>query len=262
MTSQSVPAMAGGAFRLGRTFFGLAAAASGALQLVTGEMVRLFPTAADQGGGSSAWPYLVGVVLIVAGCAIAAGRRTWAGAAVVAGLIVVSLIVESIPRLLGNPWVGHMWTNPLKSVALAAGAGLLVARPTLAGLAMSRRADRVEHLATVSLAVFLFVCGVQHFVYADFVTTLVPSWIPGQRFWTHLTGVALMAGGAGLLVPRTAWLAATLSALMVFLWVFVFHIPRAVTGPEHAHETAGVFEALAVSGVALMLAGLRSNAEK
>jgi uncharacterized membrane protein len=262
MTSQ--PTTTGlAAFHLGRSFFGVAAAASGALQLVTGELVRLFPTAGDQGGGASPWPYVVGVVLVAAGCAIAAGRRAWAGAAVVAGLIVVSLIVESIPRLLGNPWVGHMWTNPLKSVALAAGAGLLVARPSLLlARPPSAAVERVERLAVISLAVFLFVCGVQHFVYAEFVSLLVPSWIPGQRFWTYLTGVALMAGGAGLLVPRTAWLAASLSALMVFLWVFVLHIPRAVSGPEHAHETAGVFEALAVSGIALMLAGLRSNAAK
>jgi uncharacterized membrane protein YphA (DoxX/SURF4 family) len=261
MSSQPVLAMAGrGAFDLGRVFFGMAAAASGALQLVTGEMVRLFPTTADQ-SDSSAWPYVVGVILIAAGCAIAAGRRVRAGAAVVAGLIVGSLIVESIPRLLGNPWVGYMWTNPLKSVALAAGAGLLIARPALIGFASSRPAP-VERLAVATLAVFLFVCGVQHFVYADFVTALVPSWIPAQRFWTYLTGVALMAGGAGLLVPRTSWLAASLSALMVFLWVLVLHIPRAATGPEHAHETAGAFEALAVSGIALMLAGLRSNGSR
>jgi uncharacterized membrane protein len=202
----------------------------------------------------------VGVVLIAAGCAIAAGRRVRLGASVVAGLIVVSLSVESIPRLFGNPWVGHMWTNPLKSVALAAGAALLVATPT--GTSTTPRAERVERVAVVSLAVFLFVCGVQHFVYADFVATLVPAWIPGQRFWTHLTGVALLAGGAGLLAPRTAWLAAAASALMIFLWVLVLHIPRAVTGPGHADETAGVFEALAVSGIALMIAGLRRDAAK
>ncbi len=91
----------------------------------------------------------------------------------------------------------------------------------------------------------------QHVVYADFVTTLVPSWIPGQRTWTYFIGVALIAGGAGTLISGTARSAATLSALMIFLWVLLLHIPRAVAGPNHPAETAGVFEALGLSGVAL-----------
>ncbi len=42
---------------------------------------------------------------------------------------------------------------------------------------------------------------------------------------------------------------------MIFLWVLLLHIPRALAGPNHANETAGVFEALAISGVALIVAG-------
>jgi uncharacterized membrane protein YphA (DoxX/SURF4 family) len=73
-------------------------------------------------------------------------------------------------------------------------------------------------------------------------------------------GVALIAGGVGILVPRTARLAATMSALMIFLWVLLLHIPRAFAGPQHAFETAGIFEALALSGVALLVAGSRPGA--
>jgi hypothetical protein len=44
---------------------------------------------------------------------------------------------------------------------------------------------------------------------------------------------------------------------MIFLWVLLLHIPRALAGPNHANETAGIFEALAISGVALLVAGTR-----
>ena len=111
------------------------------------------------------------------------------------------------------------------------------------------------------LAFFLLVCGVQHFVYARFVAELVPSWIPPQLFWTYLTGVALIAGGAGMLLPRTARLAGAMSALMIFLWVLLLHIPRTIMLPEHAFETAGAFEALALSGVALIVASTRAEAK-
>jgi hypothetical protein len=44
---------------------------------------------------------------------------------------------------------------------------------------------------------------------------------------------------------------------MIFLWVLMLHIPRAIQEPAHAFETAGVLEALALSGVALLVAATR-----
>ena len=241
--------LSGDAFFLGRLFLGVAVAGSGVLQLVTGKLVRLVPAA--EGDPSSALPYLVGVVLLAAGCAIAAGRRARLAAGIVAGLILLSLVLAQVPRLVENPSAFFMWTNPLKGLALAGGLGLLVA---MLARVEGRGSPGLEALAVLFLAVFLFVCGLQHFVYADFVTVLVPSWIPGQRFWAYLTGMALIAGGAGILVPRLARMAATLTAAMIFLWVLLLHIPRSVAGPDRAGETAGVFEAMAISGIALLVA--------
>ena len=44
---------------------------------------------------------------------------------------------------------------------------------------------------------------------------------------------------------------------MIFLWVVMLHIPRAVTATPatRANETTAVFEALAFSGLAFLLAG-------
>jgi len=238
-------------FKLGRCFLGAAAAASGVLQLLTGDFVRLMPKWPDWAPGHAAWAYLTGLVLVVAGLAILSGRRATAAAAVLGAMLVLVLLCWHLPQSLAvpgmeRPWLrGFMWTNPLKTLALAGGAAL-------AG-------GRFRNAAPVLLALFLVVCGLQHFVYSEFVVTLVPSWIPGRRFWTYFTGLALIAGGSGLLVPRTVRLAATLSALMIFLWVLMLHVPRAVTGPERANEAAGAMEALALSGVALLVAASRAG---
>jgi uncharacterized membrane protein YphA (DoxX/SURF4 family) len=249
------------AFSVGRWFFGIAVAGSGALQLVAGDFVRL---AAQEGApaGQSAWPYLIGVVLFATGCMIAAGRLARPAGAVVAGMLLVALVAVQIPRLLDNPWAAFMWIKPLKSVALAGGAGLLAAALPIKGRGAPRATtvERIERVSVLCLAVFLFVCGLQHFVYADFVAALVPSWIPGQRFWALFAGVALMAAGVGLLASRTARLAAFLSAVMIVSWVLLLHIPRAVAGPDRPGETAGVFEALAISGIALLIAARRDRA--
>ena len=60
-----------------------------------------------------------------------------------------------------------------------------------------------------------------------------------------------------MLVPKTARLAALMSGIMMFLWVVLLHIPRALADPGDVGETSGVFEALALSGAAFILADRR-----
>jgi uncharacterized membrane protein len=248
------------ALSLGRIFVGVAATASGVLQLVTGDFVRLVPKLPAWVPANSAWAYLVGVVLVALGLAIVSDRMTRPAASLLGLMMMLVVAFLYAPTLvwsagIDRPYLrGFLWTNPLKSLALVGGAAILAGRPGQDRplVTLVRAFTKLAPLAPWLLSLFLVVCGIQHFVYSDFVTTLVPAWMPEQGFWTYFTGVALMAGGAGLLVPRTARLAASLSALMVFLWVLLLHIPRAVAGPNHPFEAAGVFEALAISGVALL----------
>lgn len=250
---------------LGRYFFGAATVASGVLQLVTGDFVRLVPRLPTWAPGPSIWAYAVGVILVVAGLAILSGRLTRLASATVGTLILVNLVAVYPFHMVADPRIdrpllrGFMWTNPLKSLALVGGAAILAGRfggEWQAISSLGRAFARLAPYGKILLAIFLIVAGMQHFAYANFVKNLVPSWIPpGQLFWTYFCGVALMAGGVGMLVPRTARLAAVMSALMIFLWVLLLHIPRAFAGPNHANETAGVFEALAMSGAALLVAG-------
>jgi uncharacterized membrane protein len=259
-------------FALGRTFLGVATIASGILQLVIGDFVRLVPSLPAWVPAHAALAYLIGVVLIVLGLAIVSGRRVREASSLLVALIVVMVVLLWVPALwaspgIDRPWLrGFMWTNPLKALALVGGAAILAARSPNepSGLApLTRAIGRLEPAGPYLLAAFLVVCGVQHFVYSEFVATLVPPWIPpGQRFWTNFAGVALVAGGVGSLVRTTAPLAASLSALMIVSWVFLVHVPRALAGPNHANETAGVFEALALSGVVLLVAATCGSSRK
>ena len=76
-------------------------------------------------------------------------------------------------------------------------------------------------------------------------------------FWSYFAGVALIAAGLGLLIRHTARLAALLSGVMVFSWFWVIHVPRAFVGIS---DSIAVFEALAVSGIAFVLAGAENPA--
>ena len=112
-------------------------------------------------------------------------------------------------------------------------------------------------LGQFCLAGFLILTGLQHFKFLEFVATLVPAWIPGDALsWSRFAGVALIAGGLGMLFSRTAALAALATGLMIFSWFWIVHLPRV-----HMSVSDGIalFEALGVSGIALVVAGVRAR---
>ena len=265
---------------VGRLFFAWALVGSGLLQLSRQDFVRLVPKLPACVAWPEWWAGVSGAVLVIAGLALALERKRRLAAIVVAALFFLVLLLY-LPGLWSNPSAGFMWTNPCKTLALLGGAILLTVMPEgrnpatgrvdeicdgenpsgLSVVALAKSEGRIPPLSAALFGVFLVVCGVQHFVYADFVVTLVPAWLPGLRFWGHFTGMALIAGGVGVNFRPAARLAATLSGLMIFLWVVLLHIPRAVAGWPEAFEMAGVFEALALSGIAFLLAEISSTRE-
>ena len=75
-------------------------------------------------------------------------------------------------------------------------------------------------------------------------------------FWTYFAGIALIAAGLGIITGILRWLAALMLGIMIFLWVWMLHIPRAMADPRGnlGNEWTSVFEALAFSGIAFLLA--------
>ena len=97
--------------------------------------------------------------------------------------------------------------------------------------------------------------GLDHFFYTEGVSTLVPTWIPGAMFWTYFAGAALVCSGVAILLRIKLKLSALLLSSMIFIWVFVLHIPRAIADPYglQGNEVSSVFEAFGFSGVAYLI---------
>ena len=249
---------------VGRIFFSIAVVASGLLQLLMASFVRLVPPLPEWIPSHSSWARLIGIVLVVTGLALL-GKGRWArrAAAVLGVMIFLDFLFLHLPLAATNPSAGFMWTNPAKALAMLGGVLFLAATLPVEDAdrssALARLLRRLMPLGPLLLSGFMILGGIQHFVYIDFVTKLVPAWIPGPRFWAYFTGVALIAGGVGILVPKTARWAATMSGIMIFLWVVLLHIPRALADLSNTGEASGVFEALAMSGIAFMLADRRKK---
>ena len=156
--------------------------------------------------------------------------------------------------------LGGVWTTTGKALVLSSG---MLAMAVVSVDGEARRAGRLEqpmkagpaflNAARFSLGLFLLLTGIQHFLFTTFVASLIPAWFPGDPVrWTYFAGVALISGGIGLLIPLTARLAALFSGLMVFSWFWIVHIPRTLSSVS---DGIAVFEALAVAGIAFVIAG-------
>lgn len=242
---------------VGRLFFAISMVAFGIQQLATAQFVRVVPPLPAWMPAPAVWAYGVGLLLILAGGALATGVKGREAAVVLGALIVLAIVCLHLPRALAEPGVGFHWTNPCKALALLGGvlivAAMLPAPAAKDSPGLARGFGRLAPLGPLFLATFLILGGIQHFVYGTFVMQLVPAWIPNPRFWVYLTGTALIAGGIGILLPQTRRLAATLVGVMILLWVVMLHIPRALANRQDPGETAAIFEALALSGAAFIL---------
>jgi uncharacterized membrane protein len=247
---------------LGWLFFAIAVLASGIQQLATAGFVRLVPPLPAWIPDPALWARLTGIVLIILGVAIGSGFKARWAAAVLGVMLALLFLFLHLPLALTNPRAGFMWTNPVKALALLGGVIILAGSLPEEDSGLARLFRKLMPLGPLFLGGFLILGGIQHFVYADFVARLVPAWIPGTRFWVYFTGIALIAGGLGILLPKTQRLAATMSGIMIFLWVVLLHVPRALADIYEAGETSGIFEALALSGVAFILADRRRGARE
>jgi len=240
--------------RIGRILFALSVVASGIYQLVTGRFVNLVPV--NPAHLPPAWQaYLFGVILVLIGVGLLVRTTVNAAAISLAVLLLVLFFGFSLRVALAQASMGYVWVDPLMILAILGGVGLAAARRDgSSGSSVDRVFEMAARFAPWALGAFLAYCGALHFPYAKYVAGLIPPWIPGHMFWTYFAAIALIAGGIGVLVPRTARLAATLSGIMLFSWVFLVHIPLAISTHTLGEVSRG-FQALQDSAVAFMLAG-------
>lgn len=110
-------------------------------------------------------------------------------------------------------------------------------------------------VARALLGIPFLLFGAMHFVGGEAMAAFVPSWVPGGGlFWVYATGVALMAGGAGLWTKKLAVPAALGLALLMVTFAVTVHLP--LLGDEAMGKLAmvGFLKDLALAGGLLAFA--------
>lgn len=247
----------------GRIIFAIGIIALGVLQFFAKDFIVGRPPSPGWAAdipGKLAWAYISGCLLIIAGLAII--FKIKAGLAT----IIVGVMILVCSFLLRHIYEMTDWVNAYKSLALSGGAFIVATtfiKKEDADPGNFFTNNSLILIGCIFLAHFLIICGIAHFKFDDFVKDLVPVYFQARYFWTYFAGIALLAGGIGLIFKQTRKWTALLSGLMILLWFFLVHIPRAVGTPDavtpHYGEWMGVCESFIFSGIFFVLAGLSSK---
>lgn len=182
---------------------------------------------------------LLGALLVASAVAAMARPRLAAAQIALLAFPVVDLLVAHLPRLAAAPRDPLIWSGIFQVVGFVAGP-LFLLRP---------KAGRV------ALAAALAVYGIQHFMYASFIASLVPHWIPVPLFWAWATGLAFIAAAVSVAANRFVFVSTTLLGVMFSSWVLTVHVPRIAAGLTGELGWTSGFVALALAGVSFMFAG-------
>jgi uncharacterized membrane protein YphA (DoxX/SURF4 family) len=202
------------------------------------------------------WLACVGFVL--AGVSIATGRMARFVATVLGVVLLLYALFRYVPLLVTQIHDPGPWTVVFEILAMVGGAWVLAASFPADGPGSRSWDGVVWRLADVGrflIAISLVVFAVQHFMYARFVATLVPAWIPARLFWAYFTGAAFVAAAISIATKKMLGMAAMLLGTMFFLWVVLLHAPRVAAAIRNGDEVTSLFVAVAMCGLSFALAG-------
>lgn len=102
------------------------------------------------------------------------------------------------------------------------------------------------------LAIPILIFGVFHFVGADGMSSMVPSYFPGGVIWVYITGAASVLFAVSVVIGKYDKLAAVLLAALMLIYILTIHLPGAMGGNQSS--TVSLLKDLIIAGASLMYA--------
>jgi len=242
--------------KLGRIFFAIPMVVFGIQYIARGSYAGGLPPVPPWAPGGAVGAYLVGAVLIAAGVGVAAKRQGRLSALVIGALFLLCVIFLQMLHASDVLHDGVARTRAFEPLALSGAAFALAAMLPIegSGAAGSGNGDKLILFGQLLFGISMIIFGVQHFMYATFLVTLVMAWLPGHLFWIYFTGASMVAAGLAIATGIQSRLAGTMLGVMFLLWVLLLHAPRVFTQTHNQDELTSLFVALAFSGSSFIFA--------
>lgn len=251
--------------KAGRTFYGIGIAGIGIQQFIYSDFRPvILPQWPSWIPWLTAWAYLTGAALVVAGVIIILSKNARLTSLILGMAFLLFFFGFHVTyQLFISPYgfnIG-LWTDALKELAFSGGAFVIAASYPKEKLSGTSLLDNFIPFGRIFFSIMMIVFGYDHFLYTKFVATLVPEWIPWHTFWTYFAGTALMGAGVAIMLKFQLKLVGLLLGIMLFIWFVILHIPRAIADPyiDKGNEVTSVFEALAFSGIAFLISCMRHS---
>src|SRR5215472_12206267 len=107
-------------------------------------------------------------------------------------------------------------------------------------------------MGRIFYAIGLIGIGVQHFIFADFITVILPSWpasIPGRLLFAYATGAALVAAGAAIIFAGRARTVAAITGAVLLALVVIVQVPaQMAVNPGQLAAWTHAFKELTLCG--------------
>lgn len=241
----------------GPIFFAIAIAGFGIIQLVTQNFLSVllpFPLTMP---ARLFWVYATSIFLLVAAMGMLLKKRRPVAAFATGILFFVFFIFLHLPTLFLNLHDPTEWAVAFETLAISSGAFLI------ANLFWNHISDTPKWNKTIGImaiisrylfALCLVIFGIQHFMYAGFIVTLIPYWIPAPEFWGYVVRLGFLLAAVSLAINFKVRLAAILAGSMFLLWVLLLHVPLAIEKLTIGTEWTNLCIALALCGIAFSIA--------
>ncbi|MCF0069459.1 DoxX family protein [Dyadobacter sp. CY261] len=249
--------------KTGHVFYGVAMIVYGVQQFLYGDFRAVqVPAWQSKLPFLPFWAYVTGAGLILAGLGIIAGKKVREIALVLGYSFLLLLFLVHVPfQIFAEPYNLHLavWTNALKDLALAGGAlviaGTFPQEKHIAQPDFTRKLTRIIPFGPMLFSITMTSFGIDHFLYAERLSDIVPAYLPDRVFWMYFTGVVLIGAGFAITMNIRRGVIALLFSITLALWILLLHIPRAIADPfgSRSNEISSVFDALAFCGTALMI---------
>lgn len=237
--------------QVGKTMFGGAAAALGAIGLFCGAFAFFWQPIPPDLPGYTALAYLAGSMLLAGGIAACLHRAVraagWTLAIAFAGFSIPWAIrVVRYPQLFGT------WGGFAEEFALVVAAIIVAETATNPD---GRRTLDLERICILAYGACAVAFGLNHFFALEQTASLVPKWIPpSQMFWAVATGVFHAAAGLAILSGVRSLLAARLLGSMMLGFSAFVWLPNLAGSPGVHMTWAGNAVNLALAGSAFVVA--------
>ena len=213
------------------------------------QYLRILPVAGPPWyPGSRALSIAAGILLLAAAVGLVVRASAHLAALLLGAGLLLRVLVFHLPQLLGQFFNANIWTVSGEVLALAGGAWMLASILPAAFLPAKTVFTRILTAGRYIFAAPLIIFAILHFKYAFFISTLIPTWIPGRFFFANFVGLCFLCAALAIATGIRARLAGYLLAAMFLLWVAILHAPRVAAAAHNGNEWTSMFIALGMAG--------------